>query len=192
MALEQEPKQENKEGSSVLSKVLWGAAIAGAAVGAVYAAAPVLHSVGSVAEWTADKFFTVAQGVSPTGENVHSAIGTAIDNFGEKAGFLGDKVSSTLGQVFTNPNAATATTEGVLDSAKQFTNNSWEGIKHATGVLVDHPAATATIAGSAVVGTGVGMGVKSWAQKVGKNKDYDSMAARIEAERSGQDQSRTL
>lgn len=184
MALEEQPKQE--ESSSTLSKVVWGALIAGAAVGAAALSPHVLAGVGNVADWTADKFFTVAQGVSPTGENVHSAIGTKIDDFGDSAKALGEKVSAVFSNAFSNP-AAVKGAEGIVDTASQLATNTGSGVSHAATTLWNSPGATATIAGSALAGAGVGLGVKSWAQRVGSKKnEYETQAARIEAERSQQ------
>lgn len=187
MALEQEPKKE--EGSSVLSKVLWGAAIAGAAVGAVYASPAILHGIGSVSDKVADTFFTTASTTYiPSGSvaaQVPTDFGATLHNFGNSVSGLGDSVSKTLTEVFTNPATATAasSTVGTVETVKAAAGNLGSDIKHAAGVLMDNPGATATIAGSAVIGTGVGLGVKSWAQKVGERQKYDTMAARIEAER---------
>lgn len=213
MALEQEePKQES---SSTLSKVVWGALIAGAAAGAVALSPHILAGVGSVAQSAAD-YFTTPGGTS-VGSSAYTT-GAALNSFGDGAKELGKDVSTTLNNVFSNAPAATPTaaevvskaagggaaTQATLDVAKQaagavagtdtgIVNTAKDVVgkvsdKVSTGfsALVDKPAATATIAGSALAGAGVGLGVKSWAQRVGQKKDYETMAARIEAERGQQ------
>ena len=195
MALEQEePKQES---SSTLSKVVWGALIAGAAAGAVALSPHILAGVGSVAQSAAD-YFTTPGGTSvgssaytSTGAALNST-GAALNSFADGAKELGKDVSTTLNNVFSNAPAATPTaaevvskaagggaaTQATLDVAKQaagavagtdtgIVNTAKDVVgkvsdKVSTGfsALVDKPAATATIAGSALAGAGVGLGLR--------------------------------
>lgn len=191
MAMEQQeqPKQE----SSTLSKVLWGAAITGAAVGAVMATPSILNGVGSVAQSAAD-YFTTPGGAS-VGSSIYTGTGTALNNFADGAKDLSANVSKILaGGVANADAAATAVVETTKEAVKD--GSTIEAVKDAAGkvggsisntasAMWENPGATATIAGSALAGAGVGVGVKNWAQRVGsKKQDYDTMAARIEAERT--------
>lgn len=198
MALEEQPKQE--EGSSTLSKVVWGALIAGAAVGAAALSPHIVAGVGSAAEWGADTFFTSTPSAYTPGDTLQpvvSSVGESLNNFADGAKDLSTNISNIFAGGVANADAAakvvadtasTAVTDGgTFDAVKDAAGKVGGSISNTASALWEHPGATATIAGSALAGAGVGVGVKNWAQRVGSKKnEYETQAARIEAERSQQ------